>query len=67
MLKFKKNKNYKVKRIKKLEGKLISNKELDIMLYEKGRQYVLTMYCNRYFNMTEKQLNKVMNYRIGGE
>ena len=32
MLKFKKN-------------KLISNKELDMMLYEKGRQYVLTMYC----------------------
>ena len=59
MLKFKKN--------KKLEGKLISNKELDMMLYEKGRQYVLTMYCNRYFNMSEKQLNKVMNYRIGGE
>ena len=59
MLKFKKN--------KKLKGKLISNKELDMMLYEKGRQYVLTMYCNRYFNMTEKQLNKVMNYRIGGE
>lgn len=59
MLKFKKN--------KKLEGKLISNKELDMMLYEMGRQYVLTMYCNRYFNMTEKQLNKVMNYRIGGE
>ena len=54
MLKFKKN-------------KLISNKELDMMLYEKGRQYVLTMYCNRYFNMTKKQLNKVMNYRIGGE
>lgn len=41
MQKFKKN--------KKLNGKLISNKELDIMLYEKGRQYVLTMYCNRYF------------------
>lgn len=59
MLKFKKN--------KKLKGRLISNKELDMMLYEKGRQYVLTMYCNRYFNMTEKQLNKVMNYRKGGE
>ena len=59
MLKFKKN--------KKLKGKLISNKELDIMLCEKGRQYVLTMYCNRYFHMTENQLNKVMNYRKGGE
>ena len=67
MLKFKKNKKLKDKKNKKLEGKLISNKELDIMLYEKGRQYVLTMYCNRYFNMSEKQLNKVMNYRIGGE
>ena len=67
MLKFKKNKKLKDKKNKKLEGKLISNKELDMMLYEKGRQYVLTMYCNRYFNMTEKQLNKVMNYRIGGE
>ena len=54
MLKFKKN-------------KLISNKELDMMLYEKGKQYVLTMYCNRYFHMTENQLNKVMNYRKGGE
>lgn len=59
MLKFKKN--------KKLEGKLISNKELDIMLSEKGRQYVLTMYCNRYFHMTKKQLNKVMDYGKGGE
>jgi hypothetical protein len=59
MQKFKKN--------KKLEGKLISSKELDMMLYEKGRQYVLTMYCNRYFNMTKNQLNKVMNYRKGGE
>ena len=59
MLKFKKN--------KKLKGKLISNKELDMMLCEKGRQYVLTMYCNRYFHMTENQLNKVMNYRKGGE
>lgn len=67
MLKFKKNKKLKDKKNKKLEGKLISNKELDMMLYEKGRQYVLTMYCNRYFNMTEKQLNKVMNYRVGGE
>ena len=67
MLKFKKNKKLQGKKNKKLEGKLISNKELDIMLYEKGRQYVLTMYCNRYFNMSEKQLNKVMNYRIGGE
>ena len=67
MLKFKKNKKLKDKKNKKLEGKLISNKELDMMLYEKGRQYVLTMYCNRYFNMSEKQLNKVMNYRIGGE
>lgn len=59
MQKFKKN--------KKLNGKLISNKELDMMLYEKGRQYALTMYCNRYFHMTENQLNKVMNYRKGGE
>ena len=67
MLKFKKNKKLKDRKNKKLEGKLISNKELDMMLYEKGRQYVLTMYCNRYFNMTKKQLNKVMNYRIGGE
>ena len=67
MLKFKKNKKLKDKKNKKLEGKLISNKELDMMLYEKGRQYVLTMHCNRYFNMTKKQLNKVMNYRIGGE
>ena len=67
MQKFKKNKKLKDKKNKKLEGKLISNKELDMMLYEKGRQYVLTMYCNRYFNMTENQLNKVMNYRKGGE
>jgi len=55
----------KMQKFKK--NKLISNKELDMMLYEKGRQYVLTMYCNRYFHMTENQLNKVMNYRKGGE
>ena len=63
MLKFKKNKKLEGKKNKKLEGKLISSKELDMMLYEKGRQYVLTM----YFNMTKNQLNKVMNYRKGGE
>ena len=67
MLKFKKNKKLDSKKNKKLEAKLISNKQLDMMLCEKGRQYVLTMYCNRYFNMTKNQLNKVMNYRKGGE
>lgn len=42
---------------------IIKNKELNKMLKEHGRQYTLTMYCNRYFHMTKKQLEYVMNYK----
>ena len=42
---------------------IIKNKELNKMLKEHGRQYTLTMYVNRYFHMTKKQLDYVMNYK----
>lgn len=42
---------------------IIKNKELKKMLKEHGRQYTLTMYVNRYFHMTKKQLDYVMNYK----
>lgn len=41
---------------------IIKNKELKRMLKEHGRQYTLTMYVNRYFHMTTKQLDYVLNY-----
>lgn len=43
---------------------IIKNKELNKMLKENGRQYILTMYVNRYFHMTKKQLDYVMNYEV---
>ena len=42
---------------------IIKNKELEKMLKEKGRRYTLTMYVNRFFNMTNKQLDYVLNYK----
>ena len=42
---------------------IIKNKELKKMLKEKGRKYILTMYINRYFHMTNKQLDYVLNYK----
>lgn len=41
---------------------IIKNKELKKMIKEYGRQYTLTMYINRYFDMTKKQLDYVLNY-----
>lgn len=42
---------------------IIKNKELDKMLKEHGRQYTLTMYINRFFHMTNRQLDYVLNYK----
>lgn len=42
---------------------IIKNKELKKMLKDHGRKYTLTMYVNRYFNMTQKQLNYVLNHK----
>ncbi|MBR5227535.1 MAG: hypothetical protein IKV94_02750 [Clostridia bacterium] len=42
---------------------IIQNKQLKKMLKEKGRQYVLTMYINKKFDMTQKQLNYVLEYK----
>ena len=33
------------------------------MLREYGRHYTLTMYVNRYFHMTKKQLDYVLKYK----
>jgi len=41
---------------------IIKNRELKKMLKEYGRQYTLTMYVNRFFHMTNKQLEYVLNY-----
>ena len=43
---------------------IIKNKELRKMLKEHGRQYTLTMYVNRCFHMTKRQLDYVLNYGI---
>ena len=42
---------------------IIKNKELEKMLKEKGRRYTLTMYVNRFFHMTNKQLDYVLNWK----
>lgn len=42
---------------------IIKNKELEKMLKEKGRRYTLTMYINRFFDMTNKQLDYVLNWK----
>lgn len=42
---------------------IIKNKELKRMLKEKGRRYTLTMYINRFFHMTNRQLDYVLNYK----
>jgi hypothetical protein len=51
----------KKERMKRL--KMIKNVELEKMLEEKGRQYVLTMYINRIICMTEKQLDYVLDWK----
>lgn len=43
---------------------IIKNKELKKMLRDLGRQYTLTMYINRYFHMTKKQLDYVLSYGV---
>ena len=42
---------------------IIKNKELEKMLKEKGRRYTLTMYVNRFFHMTQKQLDYVLSWK----
>lgn len=46
---------------------IIKNKELKKMLRENGRKYTLTMYVNRFFHMTQKQLEYVLNYKEGND
>lgn len=42
---------------------IIKNKDLEKMLRERGRKYTLTMYINRFFDMTNKQLEYVMAWK----
>lgn len=42
---------------------IIKNKDLKKMLKEKGRQYTLTMYINRFIHMTGRQLDYVLSYK----
>lgn len=42
---------------------IIKTKELKQMLKEHGKHYTLTMYVNRYFHMTKKQLDYVLEYK----
>lgn len=42
---------------------LIKNKELEKMLKKEGRKYTLTMYINRFFDLTEKQLDYVLAWK----
>lgn len=61
MLKFKKIKNDN-------KGcKLISNKNLEELLKTEGREFTLTLYVNRRFALTKKQLDYILNYKKRGE
>lgn len=42
---------------------IIPNKELTRMLKNEGRKYTLTMYINRFFDLTDKQLDYVLNWK----
>lgn len=42
---------------------IIKNSELEKMLKKYGRQYTITMFINRYFHMTSKQLDYVLNWK----
>ena len=44
---------------------IIKNKELNKMLKLQGSEYVKLMYANRYIHLTEKQLDRVLNYKGG--
>lgn len=46
---------------------VIKNTVLRKMLKEHGKNYTLTMYINRFFNMTSKQLDYVLNYKRRGD
>jgi len=41
---------------------IIKNNELKRLLKEKGRRYTLMMYINRFFHMTNRQLDYVLRY-----
>lgn len=41
---------------------IIKNKDLKKMLKDYGKQYTLTMYVNRFFDMTKRQLDYAIKY-----
>lgn len=41
---------------------IIPNKELTRMLKNEGRKFTLTMYTNRFFDLTDKQLDYVLRW-----
>ena len=41
---------------------IIPNKELTRMLKKEGRKFTLTMYTNRFFDLTDKQLDYVLRW-----
>lgn len=42
---------------------IIRTKKLKQMIKEKGKHYTLTMYANRFFDMTKKQLDYVLGIK----
>lgn len=42
---------------------IIPNKELTRMLKNEGRKFTLTMYINRFFDLTDKQLDYVLSWK----
>jgi len=46
---------------------MIKNSDLEELLYNKGRNYVITMYINHKINITKKQLDYILNYKVNHE
>jgi hypothetical protein len=42
----------------------LKNKNLNKILKEKGKKYVLTMFINWKINLTHKQLKRVLKYEV---
>lgn len=45
----------------------MTRKELDKLLHEKGKKYVLMLHCNWFITLKDNQLDYVLNYSERGD
>lgn len=51
-----------IEKSENIAKRIIKNEDLEKMLKDYGKKYTLTMYANRFFHMTDNQLDYVLNY-----